>query len=65
MSAEDQTRLAVKMMHMMFKDITFSPRGASVLTYMVANDVDPEDVENKLKEVLDYMIKTEPEEGEG
>ena len=65
MSAEDQTRLAVKMTHMMFKDLTFSPRGASVLTYMVANDVDPEDVENKLKEVLDYMIKTEPEEGEG
>jgi len=61
MSADDQTKLAVKMTHMMFKDIAFSPRGASVLAYMVANDVDPEDVEDKLKEVLDYLIKTEPE----
>ena len=61
MSVEDQTKLAVKMTHRVFKDISFSPRGASVLAFMVANDIDPEDIEDKVSEILGYLIKTEPE----
>jgi len=61
MSVEDQAKLAVKMTNLVFNNISFSPRGASVLAYMVANDVGPEDVEDKVSEILAYLIKTEPE----
>lgn len=62
MSAEDQSNLAVKMTHMVLKGTTFEPRGMGVLAYMVANDIDPEDIEDKVTEILAYLIKTEPEE---
>lgn len=65
MSVEDQTKLAVKMTHMVLTDIVFSQRGASVLAYMVANDIHPEDIEDKVSKILGYLIKTEPEEAGG
>lgn len=62
MDAEKRTAEAIKLVRTYFNPAVLVWKAPDVLVYMIAEDISPEAVENKIAELLEYMEKTKPEE---
>jgi type III secretion system FlhB-like substrate exporter len=60
MSAEERTLMAIKLTRLILKRALGDQ---ATLVQMAVNDVAPDDVENVVAEILEYLDKTEKEEG--
>ena len=62
MDAEKRTQIAITMTREILTSL-FDDPGTMVL--MSINEVDPEEIENQVCKILEYLEKTAPEEAEG
>jgi len=62
MDAEKRTQIAITMTRELLANMFDDPVAMALMTYY---EVEPEEVEDKVAEVLEYLDKTAPEEAEG